>query len=269
MEQQVTATEANDVEQQNREIPPVHPIVHPFFEQDGIVIYHGRCEDVLPTIGTVDAIVTDPPYLTGGEGVPIGKTGKNGGVAFVYEQSRAVGVPWGYTLDWIELAKATSPKHWIVFANYKMLGGLCTALEPQTVFVWRKSNAPRMTRPVPRLDCEFIVWARTGGKCDRMGEFDTMVLDVPMPQAGYMAQERIIERNTGKAVHPCQKPIAVVRPFVDRLDAAIVCDPFMGTGTTLLAAKLTGRRAVGIEIEERYCEIAANRLRQGVLPFVG
>lgn len=239
----------------------------PYYEHDGIAIYHGRCENILPLIGSVDAIITDPPYLTSGDSVPIGKTGKNGGVAMVYEQSKAVGVPWGYSLDWIEAAKATSPKHWIVYANYKMLGGLCSVLDPQTVFVWRKSNAPRMTRPVPRLDCEFVVWARTGGKCDRMGEFDSMVVDVPMPQAGCMANERILERGSGKAVHPCQKPLAVVRPFVDRLEAALICDPYMGTGTTLLAAKLCGRRAIGIEIEERYCEIAAKRLSQGVLRF--
>jgi len=237
--------------------------VEPYYDKDGITIYHGRYEDVLPTIGTVDAIVTDPPYLTSNAKVPI----RGRGVGKRWEETESVGVPWGYTLDWIDAAKATNPKHWIVFGNYKMLGGLCTSLEPQTVFVWRKSNAPRMTRPVPRLDCEFIVWSRTGGKCDRMGEFDTMVLDVPMPQAGCMATERIIERSNGKAVHPCQKPIAIVRPFIQRIDAETICDPFVGTGTTLVAAKLEGRRAIGIEIEERYCEIAANRLRQSVIPF--
>jgi len=92
-----------------------------------------------------------------------------------------------------------------------------------------------------------------------------MVVDVPMPQAGCMANERILERGSGKAMHPCQKPLAVVRPFVDRLEAALICDPYMGTGTTLLAAKLCGRKAIGIEMEERYCEVAANRLAQGVL----
>ena len=60
---------------------------------------------------------------------------------------------------------------------------------------------------------------------------------------------------------------AIVRPFVSRLDSECIVDPFMGTGTTLLAAKLEGRRAIGIEIDRRYCEAAVERLRQGVLCF--
>jgi site-specific DNA-methyltransferase (adenine-specific) len=67
--------------------------------------------------------------------------------------------------------------------------------------------------------------------------------------------------------HPAQKPIGLIRQIVDvsSRDGGLVLDPFMGSGTTLRAAKDLGRRAIGIEIEERYCEIAANRLRQGVL----
>lgn len=69
------------------------------------------------------------------------------------------------------------------------------------------------------------------------------------------------------ARHPTSKPVRLLRDMIGRLggeDGAIL-DPFMGSGTTLVAAKLEGRKAVGIEIEERYCEIAANRLRQGTL----
>lgn len=235
----------------------------PFYDEDGITIYNADCMDVLPFINA-DCVVTDPPYLTSNSGVPIGTTGDSGGgVATVYKQSRSVEMPWGYSLDWIDAVK--NAKHWFVYANYKMLGGLCSRLEPQTVFVWRKSNAPNMTRPVPRLDCEFVVWSRTGGTCDRMGEFKSMVVDVPMPQAGCMATERLIERGSGKALHPCQKPLAIVRPFVSRVNVELIVDPFMGTGTTLLAAKLEGRKAVGIEISEKYCEAAVERLRQKVL----
>ena len=72
--------------------------------------------------------------------------------------------------------------------------------------------------------------------------------------------------------HPCPKHPSVWRWFVNRIiadDSGTVIDPFMGSGTTLEAAKMCGLKAIGIEIEERYCEIAANRLRQGVLPFAG
>ena len=71
----------------------------------------------------------------------------------------------------------------------------------------------------------------------------------------------------GADAHPCPKPVPVFRWLVDSLARLndVVLDPFMGSGTTLVAARDLGRRAIGIEIEERYCEIAVNRLRQGVL----
>lgn len=69
-------------------------------------------------------------------------------------------------------------------------------------------------------------------------------------------------------VHPTQKPVPLMRFCLTQcLTAQAILDPFMGSGTTLLAAKLEGRKAVGIEISEKYCEVAANRLRQKVLNF--
>jgi site-specific DNA-methyltransferase (adenine-specific) len=67
--------------------------------------------------------------------------------------------------------------------------------------------------------------------------------------------------------HPTQKPIALMKWCLDIFSVGVVLDPFMGSGTTLRAAKDLGRKAIGIEIEERYCEIAAKRLRQRVLDF--
>ncbi len=69
--------------------------------------------------------------------------------------------------------------------------------------------------------------------------------------------------------HPTQKPADLMRHLILKTSAAVVFDPFAGSGTTLLAAKSLNRRAIGIEIEERYCEIAAQRLSQNVLDFGG
>lgn len=73
--------------------------------------------------------------------------------------------------------------------------------------------------------------------------------------------------NAERVGHPTQKPERVMSWCLGLIDADVVLDPFAGSGTTLLAAKRHGRRAIGIEIEERYCEIAAKRLSQEVLPF--
>ncbi|MBN2492424.1 MAG: site-specific DNA-methyltransferase, partial [Planctomycetes bacterium] len=77
------------------------------------------------------------------------------------------------------------------------------------------------------------------------------------------------DRPPRNILHPTSKPLTLVERFItwttNRDD--LVLDPFMGSGTTLRAAKDLGRRAIGIEIEERYCEIAAKRLGRGVLEF--
>ena len=75
--------------------------------------------------------------------------------------------------------------------------------------------------------------------------------------------------NSGPLQHPTQKPVALMKWCLSLrwVSEGPVCDPYMGSGPTLKAAKDLGRRAIGIEIEERYCEIAANRLRQRVLSF--
>ncbi len=78
-----------------------------------------------------------------------------------------------------------------------------------------------------------------------------------------------INADGGKRVHPTQKPSGLFMAIMGEIfpDAETVVDPFMGSGSVLLAAKRENRKAVGIEIEEQYCEAAANRLRQGVLDF--
>jgi DNA modification methylase len=235
-------------------------------------LLQGDCIEILPTLaaGSVDAVVADPPYLTSDSGVTIGGIG---GVAKTYVDSVALGMPWGYSLDWISLVARLNPQHWIVYCNQFMLGGLISELEKYAklgaVFTWRKSNAPNMTRNVPRFDCEFIVWAKArNARNVRAREFNSQVIDVPMPQAGCFAAERIVV-NGGQALHPTQKPLAVVRPFVQRLTewGWTILDPFMGTGTTGVACCMEGRNFIGIELDAKYYHIAELRIANAQPPL--
>jgi hypothetical protein len=232
-------------------------------EAEPVKVLHGDCLDVLRQLpaGCVDAVITDPPYLTAGEEIEY----EHAGVAARTRPTTTVGMPWGYSLEWVDAVGRLAPAHWVVFAHFKMLGGLQAAIERyaevSALFAWRKPNAPNMARPVPRMDCEFILWARRpGASCGRMGEFRSLVIDHPHLAAGCMATERILEPGSGKAAHPCQKPIAVVRPFVGRLGARRVLDPFAGTGTTGIAAMKEGAECVLIESDERYVGIIRRRV---------
>jgi site-specific DNA-methyltransferase (adenine-specific) len=78
-----------------------------------------------------------------------------------------------------------------------------------------------------------------------------------------------IAATVPKVLHPSAKPVSLMRWVIGRCPLGTIIDPYMGSGTTLVAAKSLGRHAIGIEIEERYCETAANRCRQEVLGLVG
>lgn len=96
-------------------------------------------------------------------------------------------------------------------------------------------------------------------------------LPTTMPRHGVSCNQEPIGTPLGEStskggLHPTQKPVELMTWCIHKTkDTGIILDPFMGSGTTLVAAKLEGRQAIGIELEERYCEIAAKRLEQGVL----
>lgn len=229
---------------------------------DGSIrLYCGDCLDLLPQLeaGSVGAIVTDPPYEMGIERVPIYGNRKT------YTNSRTIGKAWEVNFDWIAMAGEVQPRHWAICCGYKDIGPTQLAVEDfasvSALFTWRKENAPSMTRPIPRMDCEYVLWARHDkATCGRMGEFNSTVISIPMPYAGIGGGERIRQWDNGPALHPSQKPVALMQLFTDRLECETVCDPYMGLGTTGVACVRTGRRFIGMELERRYFDIAVSRI---------
>lgn len=231
-------------------------------EAAGISIYHGDCREVLPTLpeGIAGVLATDPPY-----GYALYETDK-GIMPAVYAEwlARFSLCAWfGYPEDLVRLAMQIGrvPDEWITWAPSNRLasqgGGLpkqaeCIAiygnqLEPGNVL--RPRALATFGRALALKRGLSPNWARC-----------TDVWTDPKPGAS---------NNHHLAQHPNEKPVSLCKKLLLLLghSGSAVIDPCCGSGSMLVAAKQLGRCAIGIEIEERYCEVAARRLAQGVLPL--
>ena len=226
----------------------------PYYERDGITIWLGDCRDILPTLPPVDLVLTDPPYgMTENSGRRLhaykdsAKSHGRIGWAGAAEPTDYGNTDWNHDpLDadtWTELMRL-APNQIIWGANH-----LLTVLgKPPRTLVWDKKCQNGWEDTFS--DCEF-------GWCSSIGP-DRMYRHrwIGMLRDGAPA----------KREHPTEKPIELMAWCLHFFpDAQTVLDPFMGSGTTLRAAKDLGRNAIGIEIEEKYCEIAVKRLAQEVL----
>ena len=221
----------------------------PYYEHAGITIYHGDCREIAPTL-QFEAVVSDPPWGmnadTDSRRFSGGYYGSSG------RERRGNGKAWGPIVG----DDATfDPSPWLACEHVVLWGyhHFAARLPVGTVLVWVKRADEILGTFLS--DAE-LAWRKGGhGVYVHRKQF-------PPPSRGAEA--------FGSPAHPTQKPLSVMRWSIERSGApagAVVLDPFMGSGTTLRAAKDLGRRAIGIEIEERYCEIAAKRLAQEVLPF--
>jgi len=214
--------------------------VKPYYEVDGITIYHGDCMDVFAALSGVAGIVTDPPY-----GMNRFATDGKGFLSLVGPRLRAA---WGTVQDNGSM---------FVFMSTAEVVNVAVAVGAEFFkrMLWMYKPAD-MTYPLGGwlLKSEAILWFHRGGRLN-------LVERKPFRHDCYIHRRVGLEGVEG---HPTVKPLDVVQDFVSRIPG-VVLDPFMGSGTTLVAAQNLGRRAIGIEIEERYCEIAARRLDQTVL----
>jgi len=234
----------------------------PYYEEPGIIIYHADCREILPHLEPVDLVLTDPPYI----GLSGGLVFRHEGVAKRYTDSVTVGDPWCASLDFLDHCDGLARQGLFIFCSYHFMDQIPSRLpswKRAGLITWYKRNSPYPINNVPHFTTEFI-WAfrkeiGLNWRCIKT------LFDIPLLASGCMASERLVD-DGGKALHPAQKPLELIASLLS-VGGHTVLDPFMGSGTTLRAAKDLGRKCIGIEIEERYCEIAVNRLRQEVLPL--
>lgn len=218
-------------------------MLKPYYEDGGVTIYHGDYRDIIPGLA-FDAVVTDPPYGVGWDvkgGEHRHRSRKRRGTEFVPVHGDTE--PFDPS-DLIALGLPT-----VMFgANY-----FSPALPPSASWiVWDKRPHMASTR---QADCE-LAWTNLGGPARMFRK---------TWNGGIRPTEDRASHKAWGVLHPTQKPVSLMRWVIERIPPGTICDPFMGSGTTLRAAKDLGRKAIGIEIEERYCEVAARRLGQEVL----
>jgi len=211
----------------------------PYYERGGITIYHGDCREILPSLAGFDFILSDPPY----------------GISF-----RAKEQQYAISAQEFNHIKGDEGMDLRFLLNRK---------EPMIIF--GASNFPEQLPHRGRWIC----WdKRTAEHIDKCPG-SPFELAWSNAKSGFYRMYRCLHvgytnaNNPGvRREHPTEKPFALMRAILrDFPKASCILDPFMGSGTTLRAAKDLNRRAIGIEIEERYCEIAARRLSQEVFAF--
>lgn len=228
----------------------------PFYADDAVTIYHGDCREILPLLPSPDLVLTDPPYGVAertdrhakGRDNPIG--GRHNGQPTITARD----FPPVHGDD-----APFDPAHLLTFDRVVLFGANYYAEQlpaSPTWLVWDKLDGLRTDKRIVGLDDNAdveLAWSNVGGPARLVSHRWKGLIK---------ASERKDQR-----VHPTQKPVALMAHIIAWLTEPgdLVVDPYMGAGSTLRAAKDHGRRSIGIEYEERYCQVAAERMAQGVL----
>jgi len=223
----------------------------PYYEHAGITIYHGDSRELLWSEHTVGALITDPPYGVNfdyGNGQDDSVDGMRSLVAPILDKAEAIVEAGGYCVVW------RSPKHWRQWSTWFPRAERLIALPKRFIQIY--PNVPWWATDYA------LLWRIPGGETARYEDW------MPKPNRDWFITDAPnFGLGRGSIKHPCPRPIDAAKYLVGCFSrpGTIVLDPFMGSGTTLRAAKDLGRRAIGIEIEEKYCELAARRCEQEVL----
>jgi site-specific DNA-methyltransferase (adenine-specific) len=222
-------------------------VTAPYYEDESVRLYHGDCREITQWLAA-DVLVTDPPY----------------GMAYKDRQGEriindeTVAVRDEALLLWGDAHPA------LIFGTWRTARPVNT----HQVLIWDKSDGNGMgggsTSPWGLSHEEIYVlgsWPpiQPGGRFREGGK--------PARSGGVLRVANYNTQSGSRPGHPTPKPIRLMEKLVTVCPSGTIADPFAGSGSTLIAARNLGRKAIGVEIDERYCEIAARRLSQGVLDF--
>jgi site-specific DNA-methyltransferase (adenine-specific) len=226
-------------------------MLNPYFSDGGQAIYLGHCRSVLPELPRPDVVITDPPYNA--ETHSKVQSQSNG------IQNGSVDFPSMGQGDILNILEIANPLRWCVFtcAWQHVLGfSRSTKLRFVRMGVWVKPDGcPQFTGDRPAMGWEAV--SIMHGK------------DVPLRWNGGGSRAVWTYHVGRNSQHPTEKPLGLLYDWINAFteEGETVLDPFCGSGTTLRACKDLSRKCIGIEIREEYAEMAANRLRQEILPL--
>jgi modification methylase len=246
----------------------------PYYEEPGIIIYCADCRDILPLLPKIDLVVTSPPYNT------LPSICKPSGL----HAERKSGVNL-----WIKKATEGYRDTYNELNYQKWLSSIvksCLTICRGLVWInhkirYRDGLAIHPVRILPFPIYAEVIWSRGVSmalNCKRYAPSHEIILGFGKPSVWnddlntLMSVWRIPPQYDG-VEHPCPYPLEIPKRLItsSSLSSNLILDPFMGSGTTLVAAKQLGRRAIGIEIEEKYCHIAVKRVKntqRSLVPFV-
>lgn len=224
-----------------------------YYDRNGIQIYCGDCREILPLLDVkVDLVLTDPPYF-----LPIQSYVGTRGNGYQKRMLGDLSVLKGYfELVFSDFGKVLNETGtYYIFCDAKsypifwqVMFPLCKNVR---LLIWDKLIS--YNGYTWRHQHELIAW----GELDKTERIPTGDGDV-LKCRGVLQEGRS---------HPAEKPVELIQKLINKHPAGLVLDPFMGSGPTLVAASSSGRKCIGIEIEEKYCEIAVKRLAQEVFTF--
>jgi len=209
-----------------------------YYQDESVTLYHGDCREITAWLDA-DVLVCDVPY-----GVDYHSNQRRQTLARSIAGDKDTSVRDGILEAW-------GDRPALIFGTWRIPRPAAT----RALLVWDTKGALGMgAMDLPWKPAHQEIYVL--GKGFR-GRRDTDVLAVaPVQSLGYNGRE-----------HPHEKPVTLMKQLIDKCPDGVVADPTAGSGPTLVAAKQLGRKAIGVELEERYCEVIAKRLAQGVLDF--